>query len=81
MQGREETVLDVLAEVSGRARAEIRPEMDLVVDLSIDSPQALRLLVELEEKLQVEISDEDAAGMNTVDDILRYVRTHDSAAS
>lgn len=81
MQGREDTVLDVLAEVSGRTRAEIRPEMDLVVDLSIDSPQALRLLVELEEKLQVEISDEDAAGMNTVDDILRYVRTHDSAAS
>jgi acyl carrier protein len=81
MQDREDTVLDVLAEVSGRARAQIRPDMDLVVDLSIDSPQALRLLVELEEKLQVEISDEAAAGMNTVDDILRYVRTHDSAAS
>jgi len=81
MQRREETVLDVLAEVSGRARAEIRPEMDLVVDLSIDSPQALRLLVELEEKLHVEISDEDAAGMNTVGDILRYVSARGDAPS
>jgi acyl carrier protein len=74
--GRADDVLDVLAQVSGRDRADIRPEMDLVADLSIDSPQALRLLVELEEKLQMEISDEDAARMATVGDILRYVDEH-----
>jgi acyl carrier protein len=74
--GRADDVLDVLAQVSGRDRADIRPEMDLVADLAIDSPQALRLLVELEEKLQLEISDEDAARMATVGDILRYVDEH-----
>jgi acyl carrier protein len=71
--GRADDVLDVLAQVSGRHRADIRPDMDLVADLSIDSPQALRLLVELEEKLEIEISDEDAARMTTVGDVLRYV--------
>jgi acyl carrier protein len=78
--GRADEVLDVLAQVSGRDRADIRPDMDLVADLSIDSPQALRLLVELEEKLQMEISDEDAARMTTVGDILRYVDEHGSTA-
>lgn len=78
---KETVVLDLLAEVSGKARAEIHPDMDLVADLSIDSPQALRLLVELEERLQIEISDEDAAAMVTVDDILRYVRAHAVAVS
>jgi acyl carrier protein len=78
--GRADEVLDVLAQVSGRDRTDIRPDMDLVADLSIDSPQALRLLVELEEKLQMEISDEDAARMTTVGDILRYVDEHGSTA-
>ena len=70
---RQKTVLDVLSEVSGVAREQLTPESDLVADLGLDSPQALRLLVELEERLGAEISDEDAAAMDTVGDILRYV--------
>ena len=34
---------------------------------------ALQLLFELEEALEIEISDEDAAEMETVDDILKKV--------
>ena len=67
-------VLKALAEISGVAREEIREDMDLVADLDIDSPDALRLLVEIEDALGLEISDDDAAAMNTVGDVLRYVR-------
>jgi len=74
---REDTALDVLATVSGVARATILRDMDLVADLGIDSPKALRLLVELEEALDIEVSDEDAARMSTVGDVLDYLRSRE----
>ena len=62
----------VLARASGRSEGDLRPELDLVADLGIDSPKQLELLIELEEALNVEISDEDAAALETVGDILDY---------
>jgi len=65
--------LDVIAQVSGIERSKIEPEMELVAHLSMDSAKALELLVELEEKLDIEIGDEDAARLNTVGDIYAYL--------
>lgn len=61
---------EILAATSGRD--DIQPEQDLVADLGIDSVKALELLVKLEEAWGVEISDEDAARMTTVGDVLDY---------
>jgi acyl carrier protein len=68
-----ETTLAVIAKVSKVDVAAIRPEMDLVADLGFDSAKALELLVELEEALGIEVSDEQAAGLNSVGDILAVV--------
>lgn len=68
-----DTALDVLSQISGREKAEIQPEMDLVADLGIDSPKALQLLVELEDRLEIEISDDAAAAMETVSDVLGFI--------
>jgi acyl carrier protein len=68
-----QTALAVLAEVSERDVADLSPEQDLVADLEIDSPKALQLLVLLEEKLGIEIPDEDAARLESVADVLAYV--------
>lgn len=65
--------LEVIAEVSDHPADSLRPEMDLVGELGIDSPKALQLLIQLEERLSIEISDEDAEGLNTVGDILAFV--------
>lgn len=70
---KQDTALEVIAEISGQQAAAIEPKMDLIADLNIDSPKALHLLVELEDKLGIEISDEDAARMDTVSDVLDYV--------
>jgi len=70
---RKDKALDVLAAVSGKERASIAPDMELVADLGVDSPKALRLLADLEDALDVEISDEDAARMESVGDVLSYV--------
>lgn len=72
-----EAALDVLASMSEVGREELEPSMELVADLGIDSPKALELLVELEDALGVEISDEDAAAMETVGDVLDYARRLD----
>lgn len=68
-----ERALEVLSSVSKIPADELRPEMHLVADLSIDSPKALRLLVELEDSLMIEIEDEQAANLKTVGDVLSFV--------
>lgn len=65
--------LDVVAKVSGKPRESLKPEMELVADLGIDSPKALQLLNDLEDALKVEISEDDAAKMNTLGDVLKFV--------
>ena len=64
---------ELIAKVSARDLSIVEAGQDLVVDLGIDSPRALQLLVELEDILGIEISDEDAARLETVGDILTYV--------
>jgi len=73
-----DVALEVLAKVSGVERERISPEMDLVANLGLDSAKALQLLVELEERLGLEIEEDDAAGLNTVGDIFAFL---DRAAS
>ena len=73
LMDRQQAALDVLAEVCGRPAGELSPDQDLVADLDIDSPKALQLLVTLEEKLDIEIPDEDAARLEKVKDVLEYV--------
>ena len=46
----EQIVLQVIAEVANVEAAELTPETELVAQLNIDSPQALQILVELEER-------------------------------
>jgi acyl carrier protein len=72
LNARREAALAAIAKISGTGAEGLEPGMDLVADLGIDSPRALQLLVELEERLGVEISDEEAAAMTTVGDVLAY---------
>ena len=64
-------ILSILAEISGTEAEDLHEGQELVADLGIDSPKALQLLVRLEDELEIEISDEDAAAMYTVGDILK----------
>jgi acyl carrier protein len=68
-----QTALEVLAEVSECDVAALSLDQDLVADLEIDSPKALQLLVLLEERLGIEIPDEDAARLEKVGDVVAYV--------
>lgn len=69
-----ETALAIIARIARRPVAELTLEMELVADLDLDSARALELLVALEDALGIEISDDDAAQLDTVGDILSYLR-------
>jgi acyl carrier protein len=70
---RKQKALDVIARISSTPASELTRDMELVADLDMDSAKALELLVELEDALEIEISDDDAARLNTVGDILDYL--------
>ena len=70
---RSEIALSIIAKVTGLPVESITPEMELVADLDMDSAKALELIVELEDRFDVEIEDDGAEGLNTVGDVLATV--------
>lgn len=74
MSDKKQAGLEIIAEVSGRGVDSLDADQNLVGDLGIDSPKSLQLLLLLEDRLQIEISDEDAAKMEKVGDVLDYLQ-------
>jgi acyl carrier protein len=76
---RSEIAISVIARVTGVPEASLNPEMELVADLAMDSAKALELIVELEDQFAIEIDDDEAAGMNTVGDVLATITSLDTS--
>ncbi len=76
---REQAVLEIIAEVSGVEVSSLEPETELVADLGIDSPRALQLLVELEDRLDIEIGDEAIEKLETVGSVLEAIRQYEAS--
>ena len=76
MTTKQDQALDVLAKIADKDRASLKPEAELTADLGIDSPKGLQLLMELEDRLGFEISEEEAARITTVGDMLTFVGQH-----
>jgi len=73
MSDRQDQIYEVIAKIAKKEKSAIKPEQELAADLGIDSPKGLQLLMELEEKFRIEITDDEAARMNTVGDIVKFV--------
>ena len=69
----EKKVFEIVARVTRKDVASIKPELQLVADLSIDSPKSLELLCALEDELKIEIHEDAVSKINTVGDILTLV--------
>lgn len=73
------TELEVLEIIRTIARTELEmerpivPEDDLLRDLALDSLGLTVLAVGLENRFRVKLSEEDAAGVQTVGDLARHV--------
>lgn len=72
----EQKALDLLAELCSVEPEALRDDAALVADLGLDSVVTLDLLMTLEEELDREISEVEAAELVTVGDVLAFVRRH-----
>lgn len=66
-------VRPVIAEQLGVAEEKVVPEARFIEELGADSLDTVELVMALEEKFGIEISDEDAETIRTVGDLLRYL--------
>ena len=64
-----ETLVDQL----GVSLIEIWPESRIVEDLGADSLEAIELAIKLEERFEIEIDDQVAARLVTVQDVIEYL--------
>ncbi len=64
---------EIIAEQLGISEEEIVPEASFVDDLGADSLDLVELIMALEEEFDMEISDEDAEKIQTVQDAISYI--------
>jgi len=66
----------IIVEQLGVDEADVTPQASFVEDLNADSLDLVELIMSLEEEFNLEISDEDAEKIHTVNDALEYVQEH-----
>ena len=54
---------------------EVKPEASFIEDLGADSLDIVELIMALEEEYDIEIPDEDAEKIQTVNDVTNYVQS------
>jgi acyl carrier protein len=74
-----EKVKQIIAEQLGVDENEVTPSASFVDDLGADSLDQVELVMALEEAFDVEIPDEDAEKIRTVQDAIDYIDKHAKA--
>jgi len=66
-------VKDVTAEMLGIEKEKISDDSNFIEDLGADSLDTVELVMEMEEEFDIEIPDEDANELRTVQDVVDYL--------
>lgn len=69
-------VKEIVCEQLGVNEDEVTPEASFLEDLGADSLDIVELVMALEEEYELEISDEDAESIKTVQDVVSYIEGH-----
>jgi acyl carrier protein len=72
----EQKVRGIIAEQLGVAEDEIKSTSSFIEDLGADSLDIVELVMAMEEEFEVEIPDEEAENIKTVQDAVNYINTH-----
>ena len=72
----EAKVKGIIAEQLGVAEDEIKITSSFIEDLGADSLDIVELVMAMEEEFEVEIPDEEAENIKTVQDAINYINTH-----
>jgi acyl carrier protein len=66
-------VKSIIVEQLGVAESEVTPNAHFIDDLGADSLDTVELVMALEEEFGIEISDEDAEKIQTVQDVINFI--------
>jgi len=69
----EQAVVKTIADQLGIEVSEVTKEKSFIDDLGADSLDLTELIMTLEEKFTLEISDEEAEGLKTVNDVISFI--------
>ncbi len=72
----EEKVKHIIVEQLGVDAEEVKPEASFVDDLGADSLDVVELVMALEEEFGLEISDEDAEKLASVQQAVQYIQSN-----
>jgi acyl carrier protein len=69
-------VQDIIAERLGVKRAEVVPSASFIADLNADSLDIVELVMAIEKQFNLEIPDDEAEKIRTVQDAIDYIVAH-----
>ncbi len=72
----EEKVKEIIVDQLGVDEKQVNPEASFIDDLGADSLDTVELVMALEEEFDVEIPDEDAEKIGTVQNAIDYIKGH-----
>ena len=72
----ETKVKSIIADQLGVGEDEIKPESSFIEDLGADSLDIVELVMAMEEEFEVEIPDEEAEHIKTVQDAVNFINEH-----
>jgi acyl carrier protein len=72
----EQRVREIVAEQLERDVNDVTTASSLIDDLGADSLDVVELVMKMEEEFGIEIPDEEAEKIKTVNDVIQYIATH-----
>ncbi len=69
-------ITKIIVDRLGVEESEVKLEATFKEDLGADSLDVVELVMELEDEFDLEISDEDAEKISTVQDVVDYINSH-----
>jgi acyl carrier protein len=70
----ESRVSAIIVEQLGVTKEELAPEASFIDDLGADSLDIVELVMAMEEEFDIEIPDDDAEKIQTIKDVISYVK-------
>jgi acyl carrier protein len=72
--GLEDRVSAIVVEQLGVTQEELTPEASFIDDLGADSLDIVELVMAMEEEFDIEIPDDDAEKIQTIKDVISYLK-------
>lgn len=69
----QEKVMALVSEHTKQDLGKIKPETSFIDDLNLDSLDIVELMMKMEDEFGIEIPEEDAEGLKTVQDVVGYL--------